>query len=114
VIDALLVRAVNSFETVGVFAVLLSSRGCCNQEDQCVFQREYGCMASSCQMSRVSRTSCVDTTRGPFAQPQLQLGVKADSEREQHQPRKVLCSVGVACLSSERVQEATEGMVVVR
>jgi len=55
-----------------------------------------------------------NTTGGPLAQPQLQLGVKADSEREQHQPRKVLCSVGVACLSSERVQEATEGMVVVR
>lgn len=37
--DALLVRAVNSFETIGVVVVLLSTRGCCNQEDQCVFQR---------------------------------------------------------------------------
>lgn len=56
-IDALLVWAVNSFETIGVFVVLLSTRGCCNQEDQCVclFQREYGSVdVRKCQMSSQS------------------------------------------------------------
>ena len=82
-IDALLVRAVNSFETIGVFTVLLSTRGCCNQEDQCVFQREYGCMASSMIESArwpVSRTSsCVEYHARPVrsaSASKSQLGAK--------------------------------------
>lgn len=72
--DALLVRAVNSFETIGVVVVLLSTRGCCNQEDQCVFQRWlYGFFVPDVR-SVVRAVS--NTTRGPFAQPQLQLGAK--------------------------------------
>jgi len=58
------------------------------------------------QLCRIPRAARRSASR-------LQLGVKADSEREQHQPRKVLCSVGVACLSNARVQEATEGTMVV-
>ena len=103
-----------------MFAVLLSTRGCCSQEDQCacLFQRDDGCfddrnarcpaVGRSCeQLCRIPRAACRSASR-------LQLGVEADSGREQHQPRKVLCSVGVACLSNGRVQEATaEGMMVV-
>lgn len=118
-IDALLVWAVNSFETIGVFVVLLSTRGCCNQEDQCVSQREYGFVDDrKCQMSSQSYEQLCRIPRAARSLSlSLQVAVgrkKADSEREQHQPRKVLCSVGVACLSSERVQEAIEGMVVAR
>lgn len=59
-------------------------------------------------LSRAS--SCVEHHARPLrSASRLQLGVKADSEREQHQPRKVLCSVGVACLSSGRVQETATG-----
>ena len=73
-IDALLVRAVNSFETIGVFAVLLSTRGCRNQEDQCVFQAEYGCMASMIESARCPSQS-YELRRIPRAARSLSLQV---------------------------------------
>ena len=104
-----------------MFAVLLSTRGCCSQEDQFVFVSSNEATAAS--MIENARCPAVSQSyeqlcRRPRAArrsaSRLQSGVKADSEREQHQPRKVLCSVGVACLSNGRVQEATaEGMMVV-
>ena len=72
-IDALLVRAVNSFEKIGVFAVLLSTRGCCNQErPMCLPARVvwlYGFDDRKCQMSKSVVRAASNTTRGPFAQP---------------------------------------------
>ena len=107
------------FETIGVFVVLLCM--CCppgpDQKEQCVFQREnvllYGLENRQCQMSSQSHELGRIPRAARSSASKSQLGAKADSEREQHQPRKVLCTVGVACLRSERVQGAImEGMIV--
>lgn len=112
-IDALLVWAVNSFETIGVFVVLLSTRGCCNQEDQ--LSSSENMAPSMIESARCPSQSYEQLCRIPHAARSLSLSLQvAVGRKKQHQPRKVLCSVGVACLSSERVEEAIEGMVVAR
>jgi hypothetical protein len=81
--DALVVKGGQS---IGVFVVLLSTRGC-NDRDQCISQRVY--VSTREREVEVGRTRCVVYHARPvrsFVQP-FQLGVKgvkADSGRERH------------------------------
>lgn len=100
----LVVRAVNRRETIGVFVVLLSTRGC-NKEEPMYFPTSVSSQGRG--RSRSDEVSYI--TRGPFAQP-FQFGVKgvkAEPGKERQRPNKVMYTAGVACWRRKRAQEST-------